>query len=242
MIRRFLLSTTALIAAVGAAYAADLPYREPPPAYAPPVPIFTWTGLYLGGQIGYAWGSDTYNVYAPYGSYYNRSYGPSGVLGGAHVGYNWQLAQFVLGLEGDIEGAGYTKTYNSGFLTYGTQAPIESSIRARLGFAMDRVLFYATGGVAFAGFTNTYSSYLGYNSVANPRAGWTVGGELEYALTNNWSVRAEYRYADFGTFNNNTFNSAPLSVVQHHETENAVRAGFSYKFDAFAPAPAVARY
>ena len=58
------------------------------------------------------------------------------------------------------------------------------------------------------------------------RAGWTIGGGLEFAVTNNWSVRAEYRYSDFGTFNNNTFNSAPATFVQHHETEN-VAAGMA---------------
>ncbi len=242
MIRRFLLSTTALLAAAGSTLAADLPYREPPPAYAPPVPIFTWTGLYLGGQIGYAWGTDNYNVFAPYASSYGRNFSPNGIVGGAHVGYNLQMNQIVLGLEGDVEGTGVNKTYAAGFITYDTKAPVQGSIRARLGFAVDRVLFYGTAGVAFAGFTNTYSSLVGYDSVANARAGWTAGGGLEYALTNNWSVRAEYRYADFGTFTNNTFNSAPLTYVQHHETENSVRAGFSYKFDAFGAAPVAARY
>ncbi|WP_026606009.1 outer membrane protein [Methylocapsa acidiphila] len=241
MIRRLLLSTTALLVA-GSALAADLPYREAPPAYAPPVPIFTWTGLYIGGQIGYAWGSDNYNVFGVYGSYGSHSFGPSGVVGGAHAGYNLQLSQIVLGLEGDIEGSGYNKTYSAGVFTYGTKAPIDGSIRGRVGFAMDRVLFYGTAGVAFASFTNTYSTYVGYDSIDNGRAGWTVGGGLEYAVTNNWSVRAEYRYSDFGTFTNNTFGSAPLTSVQHHETNNAVRAGFSYKFDAFGAAPAVARY
>lgn len=242
MIRRLLLSTSALIAVAGSAFAADLPYRAPPPVYAPVAPIFTWTGFYLGGQIGYAWGTDSFTVYGPASAFYGQRYTPNGVVGGAHVGFDQQFNQFVLGLEGDVEGSGFNKNYGSGFLTLGTHVPVQGSIRARLGFALDRVLLYATGGAAFAGFTNTYSSFLGYDSVSNPRAGWTVGGGIELAVTDNWSVRAEYRYSDFGTFNNNTFSSAPTSFVQHHETENAVEAGFSYKFDAFGPAPVAAKY
>ena len=75
------------------------------------------------------------------------------------------------------------------------------------------------------------------------RSGWTVGGGLEYAITNNWSVRAEYRYSDFGGFNDFSAKALfPNSFVRHHLTENQVQAGFSYKFDSFAPAPVVAKY
>jgi len=242
MIRRFLLSTTALLAVAGSGLAADLPYREPPPVYTPPVPIFTWTGVYLGGQLGYGWGADSFTVFAPASAFYGQKFTPNGIVGGAHVGYNLQLSQIVLGLEGDVEGTGYNTAFNSGVITLGTRLPVQGSIRARLGFALDRVLLYATGGVAFTGFTHTYSSFLGYDTVNSAHAGWTVGGGLEYAVTNNWSVRAEYRYSDFGTFNENPFNSAPGSFVQHHETENEVLAGFSYKFDAFGPAPVAAKY
>lgn len=242
MIRRILLSTTALLAVAGSALAADLPYREPPPAYAPPIPLFTWTGLYLGGQLGYAWGTDRFTVYGPAAVFQGQSFSPNGFTGGAHAGYNYQLNQFVIGLEGDVEGAAYNKTFDSGFLTFGTRMQVQGSIRSRFGFALDRVLLYATGGVAFAGFDNSYLSYRGYDSVQNARTGWTVAGGLEFAVTNNWSIRAEYRYSDFGSFNNNTFSSAPLSFVQHHETENAVRAGFSYKFDPFGSAPIAAKY
>jgi outer membrane immunogenic protein len=238
MIRRFLLSATALMAVAGSSLAADLPYRQAPPAYAPPLPIFTWTGVYIGGQIGYAWGGDSYTVYSPVAVFSDR-FGPNGVIGGAHLGYNAQFNQFVVGLEGDIEGTGVNKTYASGFITYGTRSPVQGSVRARAGLALDRALIYVTGGGAFAGFTNTYSGVTGTDSFSKTRAGWTVGGGIEFAVTNNWSIRAEYRYADFGTFQDYIARSSIGSYVRHRETENAVRAGFSYKFDT---APSVARY
>ena len=79
--------------------------------------------------------------------------------------------------------------------------------------------------------------------------GWTVGGGLEYAVTNNWSVRAEYRYTDFGTTNSVLVNSFPGfngdslgAAIYTHFIENCVQVGFSYKFDTAAPAPIVAKY
>ena len=116
-------------------------------------------------------------------------------------------------------------------MTYGTQLPVQGSIRARAGVALDRALIYVTGGGAFASFTNTYSSFLGYNSIGKSLAGWTPGAGLEFAVTNNWSIRAEYRYADYGSFTDYPFAAIPGGAVLHHETENAIRAGFSYKLD-----------
>ena len=76
-----------------------------------------------------------------------------------------------------------------------------------------------------------------YDQVSHTHAGWTVGGGIEYAVTDNWSVRAEYRYTDFGHLTDITpFVFGIGSTVTHHETENAVRAGFSYKFDGFGAA------
>jgi outer membrane immunogenic protein len=71
----------------------------------------------------------------------------------------------------------------------------------------------------------------------------TVGGGLDYAVTNNWSIRGEYRYSDFGRFNDFPFSLlASVPLARHHLTENQVQAGFSYKFTPFAPAPVVAKY
>jgi outer membrane immunogenic protein len=228
MIRRFLLPLAGLIAAAPA-LAADIPYRQAPPVVeAPIVPLFTWTGLYLGGQIGYGWGTDTLMVY-PAG--FGTNFTPNGVVGGAHAGFNYQINQFVAGIEGDVEGTGISRTYSPGGAVYNTKIPVQGSIRGRLGVAFDRVLLYATGGGEFAGFDTSYS---GLGSSSHTQAGWTVGGGIEYAVTGNWSVRAEYRYTDFGHFTDFTPIAFGLgSSVVHHETENAVRAGFSYKFDPF---------
>ncbi len=233
MLRKILMSTVIFFGAVGAAWAADLPNRKEAPAYIPPPPppVFTWTGLYVGGQVGYQWGRSTANNGLNY-----ESISPSGVVGGAHVGYNYQVAQFVFGLEGDVNGS----SYHGSTFDYSTREDINGSIRGRVGVAWDRALIYGTGGVAFANFKNSYSMPGFVDTLNTGRVGWTVGGGIEYAIDNNWSIRAEYRYTDYGHFNQ--FSPVVAGNVSRHETDNRVQVGFSYKFDMFGPTPVVAKY
>jgi outer membrane immunogenic protein len=274
MSRKFLLASVGALALTGsAALAADLPSRAPPPVYVPPAPIFTWTGIYVGGQIGYAWGggSDNFTGYDPFsglGIATSIAGTPNGVIGGANVGYNLQINQWVVGLEGSVDGTSLSTSTNASLPILGslfnvnanTSANIQGSIRGRVGIAWDRALIYATGGVAFGGFNTNYSIYgtdvngntfAGSNSFSNTRVGWTVGGGIQYAVTNNWSVRAEYRYTDFGCINNGLFPGIasfdPLLTGANlndnrHLTQNQVQVGFDYKFDLGGPAPVVAKY
>ena len=251
MRRQILLASVGAIAIAGSAFAADLPYRGPPPVYAPPPPIFTWTGIYIGGQVGYAWGSDPIDevdTVFDHNAFFNDK--PNGVIGGAHLGYNLQIAQWVAGLEGSVDGTSLHGTRTSAgplVVTMSTRPDVQGSIRGRVGVAFDRVLIYGTGGAAFSGITNNYS--LGFppflsESDTKTRTGWTVGGGLEYAVTNNWSIRAEYRYSDFGRSPDFPFSSITSGNVffAHHLKESQVQAGFSYKFDSCAPPPVVVKY
>jgi len=260
VIKKLLLSTVTLGALTATSFAADLPSRRAPPVYIPPpIPVFTWTGFYVGGQVGYEFG--TSNSFASAsrtgGGLASLSSKPNGVIGGAHVGYNYSTQSLlgfggfgggglVVGVEGDVDGSNYKSTYALGGLTDRTRQNIQGSVRGRLGFAADRALFYATGGVAFGDLGNTYTNTLNglTDSLNHTRVGYTVGGGIEYAITNNWSLRAEYRYTDFGSFTDNLAGSTAGGVnVRHRETDNRVQGGFSYKFDTFAPSvPVVARY
>jgi len=240
MIRKFSLATAVLVAASASAFAADLPSRRPPPVYTP-VPLFTWTGFYVGGDIGYTWGTDTHSN--PAGAVFQAT--PQGEIGGAHIGYNYQISQFVVGLEGDVDGLSFRNTVGvPGGGVVATTIPIEGSVRGRLGYAWDRALFFATGGAAFAQVQHNYFNAAGVsdpgNTYSSTRVGWTVGGGVEYALSNNWSVRGEYRYADFGRSSDVISTGA---VIGNHVIEHRVTVGFSYKFDMYAPpAPVVAKY
>jgi outer membrane immunogenic protein len=244
MRRQILLASVGAIAIAGSAFAADL---GPPPT--PPPPVFTWGGLYIGGQVGYAWGSDPIvvaTVFGPPNAFFNDK--PNGVIGGAHLGFNLQIAQWVAGIEGTVDGTSLHGTRVSATgVTMTTREDVQGSIRARIGIALDRVLIYGTGGAAFTNMTNGYAlgfPFLGGETDTKTRTGWTVGGGLEYALTNNWSIRGEYRYSDFGRSTDYPFPFLTGGTVlfTHHLTENQVQFGFSYKFTPFAPAPVVAKY
>jgi outer membrane immunogenic protein len=235
---RKLLMTSALVCIAGtSALAADLPNRKSEPMYEPPPPpAFTWTGVYIGGQVGYQWGNTSPTAFGPGGAVAGLpGTGESGIVGGAHVGYNLQVSQFVFGLEGDVDGSSYNGGNGTGLVAYSTREPIEASIRGRIGYAWDRVLFYGTGGAAFGDFHDLYTGPGGTDSIWTTRVGWTAGGGVEYAITNNWSVRAEYRYSDFGRITEPLAVSLPGTSVSRRETDNRVQVGFSYKFDMFAP-------
>jgi len=263
MLRRTSMALCGAVAVVGAASAADLPSRAPPPVYVPPAPIFTWSGLYVGAQVGYAWASEKASIQNPGGpqglafvppaALIPYTIGPSGVIGGAHVGYNIQVNQWVVGVEANVDGTSLSKTQFIGVPPlYGgtakTTTALQGSIRGRLGVAWDRLLIYGTGGVAFAGVSNFYNTAVfggNVETISKTRTGWTVGGGVAYALTNNWSVGVEYRYSDFGNYidysGRGTF--LPLSQLNHHLTENQVQGRLTYKFDSAAPpAPVVAKY
>ncbi len=257
MLRRVLLASVGAVALAGTALAADLPTRAPPPIYVPPVPIFTWTGVYVGAQIGYAWGTVNANAGDVFGDFRTFSLNNDGVIGGGHIGYNLQLNQFVIGLEGDVDGSSLSKTTTGVLFPAGAVAAgvlplgaailpvtvsgsldVQGSIRGRVGYAWDRIMLYGTGGVAFGGFKASIETPFGFAERKNTRVGWTAGGGIEYAVTNNWSIRAEYRYAEFGhsTINGN------LGFANLKVNENRVQVGASYKFETAAPAPVVAKY
>jgi outer membrane immunogenic protein len=241
------------------ASAADLP-RKAPAALPPPVPVFSWTGFYVGVNAGGHWGrvSDpavfTDNTWFGGGDAANAAAAwpntlkPSGFAGGGQVGYNWQVSNFVVGAEADIIGLAGSASRNLVFFINGNpganvgdsaQDKWMATVRARVGYAFDRALLYATGGVAFANwsFNHTYSDNAGAIPTnvtsTTTRTGWTIGGGLEYALTNNWIVRGEYLYADFGTYNNSLAMQPGIGfTVLHPEklTENIARIGVNYKF------------
>jgi outer membrane immunogenic protein len=247
MLTKFFLSSGLVLAMAASAAAADLPSEKGPPVYVPPPPpVFSWTGVYIGAQAGYGWGHKSDYTLFPGGAVAQGvGSNPSGFVGGGHVGYNYQISQFVIGLEGDVNGStGHSNEANFGFVGNGREE-FDASIRGRAGVAFDRILIFATGGVVFGDFNSSVTDPFGVVESHNRGdIGWTVGGGLEYAIDNNWSVRGEYRYIDYrsGGINYTTLALSPFTVHQHL-TDNRVQAGFSYKFDMFAPpAPVVSKY
>jgi len=226
-----------IAAPLSTASAADMAVKAPP-APAPTTPVFSWTGFYVGGQIGGAWGHDN-GIIDPPDVFIPFNINASGGIGGFHAGYNYQVGQWVVGVEGSVDWAKLNKTFDVGICTVfcadaTTKADTQGSIRGRVGIAVDRALFYATGGVAVAQITNTYDTTTafggGFASLSHERDGWTAGGGFDYAVTNNWSLLAEYRYSDFGTFiDRSSVAFFPATNVSRHFTENQLEAGVSVK-------------
>jgi outer membrane immunogenic protein len=215
--------------------------KAPPPVV---VPVYSWTGFYVGAQVGWSQIRDSQYLSSPTFVLSVSSHA-NGAVGGGHIGYNFQASQFVFGVEGDIEGSSVNNTYVIGppfISTAGTNnLNWEGSLRGRAGIAVDRVLFYGTGGWAFGSFNDGYTT-AGTSfaqSVSSTRNGWTAGGGIEYALPSNWTARVEYRYTDWGTYTNNlNVFLAPPGTSVDKVTQQAVRVGVSYKFGG----PVVARY
>lgn len=233
-----LLAASVSVSAASAVLAADLgPYRPAPPPvadYAPPP--FSWTGLYMGANVGYGWGAgdkvgitDGLGFQGNAGTLHN-----DGVFGGAQFGYNYQAGRFVLGLEADIQASDmndrvagvagpYAVTAKSDINYFGT-------VRGRLGIAAGPALFYATGGWAWADVDYKLSTFDGVTltSLADTsfKSGYTIGVGVEYAFARNWTTKVEYQYLDFGK---NPLAGAGISTNERLDA-HTVRMGVNYKF------------
>jgi outer membrane immunogenic protein len=253
MIKHFCLSVLALLAFAGAAAASDLPTQKGPPP-APPYFPFSWSGFYIGGNIGGAWEwarvTDV-NAYAAAASPGTvTKLNSSGVFGGAQAGYSWQFGSFVAGLEGDIGGMSVGRSVRLTDTRSGTRVGVNDAgygdITARFGFAMDRALFYAKGGWAAADDIPSFSTVSGsFSRRTSPglSSGGVIGAGVEYALTANWSLKAEYLYFDLPNANYTVFNAggAPYRFKES-EAVNTVKVGLNYRFDWAAPVPGTAKY
>lgn len=214
--KKYLLASVAALGlvAAGAASAADLPSRKGPVVAPVYVPAFTWTGFYVGANAGYGWGNVNANGFANVGDL-------DGFVGGGQVGYNYQMGQFVVGLEADLQAADLSSGNNLGLV--GVKTDYFGTVRARVGVAFDRFMPYITGGWAY-GNVKTSIPAVGFSSDRSHTGGYAVGAGLEYAVTNNIIAGVEYLYVDLGEKN---ILGAGTKVGTDF---SVVRARLSYKF------------
>jgi outer membrane immunogenic protein len=198
-----LICGAAAITTAGAASAADIP-RLP---YATPymVTVHNWSGPYLGGQLGYQWGNAT-----------NNPARPSGIAGGVRGGYNWQNGSFVFGAEADLN----LSAAQDRFAGWKFSNPWFGTVRGRGGYAMNNVLLYVTGGLAYGGGTVDF----GFTSESQTHLGWTIGAGVEVGLTPNWSAKAEYLYVRLED------RGYVLTGVNNGFQSNVFRLGVNYRF------------
>ena len=192
------------------------------------MPAYSWTGLYVGAQGGWTWA----NFLRDIGAAPTSDWNPDGPVVGGHVGALYQWNMFVLGVEGDgewwgIEGGdggqgGVTDTVDGNWL---------ASIRGRVGVAFDRFLVYGTGGWQW-GNTDIVQTAGGAAATVNVTFdGWTAGGGVGFAVTNNIIVGAEYRYTDF---DREAVGATAVAVAGGYDVDDfhAIRGRVSWKFGA----------
>ncbi len=236
--KKFLLASAAVAALATGAQAADLGAPRAPVAAAVIAPAFSWTGFYLGAHVGYGWAQARYTDFS--GTFANGSTTANGVFGGIQGGYNWQFNNIVLGLEADVSAGGLRRTYAlTATESYRASVPFLSSIRARAGFAADRALIYATGGLGIVSFQDrifTTATNATLATGSTTRVGYTLGAGVEYAFTPNWTAKVEYLYYGFGDRRN------VLTANDRVRTDiHTVKLGINYLFST-GPSAVVARY
>ncbi len=204
---RFVLGTAALIAAgwAASAQAADFYGSRAPYTVNQPLNAYSWAGPYLGGNIGYAWGS------------VDRSpTDPDGLVGGVQGGYNWQSGPLVFGVEADIQASGADDT----FAPWKFSNPWFGTARGRVGYAFSNIMFYGTAGLAFGELRGETFGL----SESHTTAGWTAGVGAEFGLAPNWSAKIEYLYVDLSD------ERFSITGVSNGYQFGAVRAGVNYHF------------
>jgi outer membrane immunogenic protein len=226
--RRLLLASVALASFIsGSAQAADV--WAPPPVYQVANPavyqvaarwpgLFSWSGFYVGGHAGWGWGSfeaTNLGLASPY------QVDVTGGVAGGQVGFNWQLAALVVGVEADFSAKGFHGSDDGAIATTDElRGRWGGTARVRLGYALDRWMFYATGGWASLNYrynvTPVLPSYPGLVS-STTDSGWVVGAGVEQSFAPNWSAKIEYLHAEYGNLDLAT---------------DEVRVGLNYKWVA----------
>ncbi|MEH2478498.1 outer membrane immunogenic protein [Nitrobacteraceae bacterium AZCC 2146] len=238
--KKLLLSASAIVAAAAlstSAFAADLPARPytKAPAYTAPAVVYNWTGFYIGGHVGGAFG-DSSSIQGDGGRF----------LGGVQGGADYQFASnWVIGIEAQyswMDSGNSGRVFPLGTSVTGNNDQL-GSVTGRLGYTWGPALLYAKGGYAWKDSNNLSVTNAGlpaaYTVDGNKRDGYTVGAGLEYMFAPNWSAKAEYQYYNFG---NTTFTSGPADIVgaRFNNDEHTVKAGLNYRFGWGGPV--VAKY
>jgi outer membrane immunogenic protein len=229
MFKKILLMSAALVALTSGAYAADI-VEAPPAAY-------DWSGLYIGGHIGYGWASVDYDTSLT-GEEVNTD--PEGILGGGQVGYNFDLGGLVIGPEvsftfTDIDGGDFDSDVNTD-VTYSGAVDWYAIFGGRIGFAADRWLVFARGGYAIGDVKTEGENDALPDAFDDSEThdGFAIGGGFEYAWTDEIIVGADYTFIDLGKedHDGHTDLGIPYTNADVDTEIHAVTARISFKFGA----------
>ena len=250
--RKASLASAAILSLIGASWsclAADIiPVAPPPPVYAaPPMPIYSWTGFYVGGNLGGAWASGTLSGSFtppappaagaakphPLDPALSISASRSGVIGGGQLGYNWQTGAFVLGGEWDFDWTSLDAVGSVGNLTASVNTNWIDILAARFGWAADNWLWYGKAGGAWVNNEATLTNVITGTQLtaSNTKTGWLLGAGLEYAFAPPWTVKLEYDYLRPNSWTlNSTMLASNTDLLSVKRRINIVTVGLNYKF------------
>jgi outer membrane immunogenic protein len=205
--KKFLLSGVALAVIVATpALAADMATRGPVYKAPAAAPLFNWTGFYVGAHGGYGWGDAS-------------GFDTTGWFGGGQLGVNYQFApNWVWGVEADLSGS----SIDDSVAGQAFKTDMLGTARLRLGYTVDRVMFYGTGGLAWARSKATLAPITDKST----NVGWALGAGIEYAFAPNWTAKIEYIHADYG---NDDYALAPTQRIDL--TTDTVKVGVNYLFN-----------
>jgi outer membrane immunogenic protein len=248
MRRSILLAAACAIVSVQAAYAADMPTKAP--AYAP-IAVYNWTGFYVGGQVGGGWAENTTThvdgtTSFPAGTVDNTIH-DSGFLGGIYAGYNYQINQFLIGIDGDYSFASLTgsstdvSVVNGHVVQHSEKVKWISTVTGRIGYVMNNWLLFGKGGWAWSGFsgdstqTTAGGAPVDTSTSSSTRDGWTLGAGVEWGFAAHWSAKLEYDYVKFNTTNFNptvTDTAGVVTTTARSATSDLsmVKLGVAYRF------------
>jgi outer membrane immunogenic protein len=227
------LAALGLDLAQGVGQAADLPVPavQAPSGYFPATPPTDWAGFYVGLNGGYGLGSSNWTTAAGNST---GGFKTSGGMGGGTLGLNLQTGSVVLGFEGDADwtaiNGSSSNAYCSifGAATCITKNSVLATARARVGYAFDRVLVYATGGGAFGNVLTGFSPPGTFDNSLS--FGWTGGAGIEVAFAERWTAKVEYLYLDLDHTACTSANCGPFVPVEASFTQSIIRAGVNFRF------------
>ena len=248
------LASAAMLLSPLAAHSADLAVKAAPP---PLMPVFSWTGFYIGANVGGAWANNNWND-TLFRTNFNNGNNNGTFIGGGQVGANYQIGSFVIGGEWDFDWAGNSNNNGTGGIIPGVGNIVVTNnnrwittVAARFGFAVDHWLFYGKAGGGWVGNNNLTVTNVttgvsltcgNFTNCGNNTGGWLVGGGVEYAFTPNWTVKAEYDYLGLGNRTLLIPATAPFLAGDTFNSNNRniqmVKVGVNYLFNWGAPVAA----
>jgi outer membrane immunogenic protein len=212
-----------------------MPQAYPPPPPPPPLllPTYSWTGCYIGGNVGGVWVRKAFTasglIGAPVGTSL-ASHDANSFLAGIQGGCNYQVAGWVFGAQADFD---WTNAMSSHFdpFVVGLRTRSLGSVTGRIGYAWDRLLGYAKAGGAWERDEYLIQGLFMLATAAETRSGWTVGAGFEYGITYNLSGFVEYDYYGFGTVAV-PFAAGTLALgnVDIRENAHVVKVGLNWRF------------